>query len=234
MRSSSVFDTNPKRKRGILSIPRLRFGLVLRRIRLCNAMLGHYRKLNLISVQDYLAGELISPIKHEYLGGVVYAMAGMRNAHSIIEVNILGELRQRLRGKPCQPYSSDTKIRIHLPTHVRFYYPDASVVCRPNPQTDSFQDEPAVLFEVLSRGTRRIDEGEKRDAYLTIPSLRVYVLVEQEMPAVLVYRRTEQGFVREVYEGLDAVLPLQDIGTSLPLAEMYERVDFVPEANEEA
>ena len=86
-------------------------------------------------------------------------MAGTRNAHSIIEVNILGELR---------------------------------------------------------------------------PSLRVYVLVEQEMPAVLVYRRTEQGFVREVYEGLEAVLPLQDIGTSLPLAEMYERVDFVPEADEEA
>ncbi len=210
------------------------------------------RKLQLVSVQDFLAGELVSPIKHEYLGGFVYAMAGTRNAHSIIEVNIRGELHQHLRGKPCQPYSSDTKIRIHLPipsplspaagergrgegaTHVRFYYPDASVVCRPNPQTDSFQDEPAVLFEVLSRGTRRIDEGEKRDAYLTIPSLRVYVLVEQEMPAVLVYRRTEQGFVREVYEGLDAVLPLQDIGTSLPLAEMYERVDFVPEGDEEA
>src|SRR3954464_4660079 len=160
------------------------------------------RKLNLISVEDYLAGELSSPIKHEYLGGVVYAMAGARNAHNLIATNTLVALGARLRGKRCRPYNSDTKVRLRLPTQVRFYYPDASVICRPNPQDDSFQDEPAVLFEVVSEGTRRIDEGEKKDAYLTIPSLSVYALVEQGAPAVVVFRRTEKGFVREVYEGL--------------------------------
>ena len=108
------------------------------------------KKLALVSVEDYLAQELISPIKHEYLGGVVYAMAGSRNAHNLIATNTVGVLHARLRGRPCRPFNSDTKIRIRLPTHVRFYYPDVSVVCRPNPQTDSFQDEPAVLFEVLS------------------------------------------------------------------------------------
>ena len=122
------------------------------------------RTLNLVSVQDYLAGELISPVKHEYLGGVVYAMAGARNAHNLIATNAVGALYARLRGKPCRPFNSDTKIRIRLPTQARFYYPDVSVVCRPNPQTDSFQDEPVVLFEVLSRRTRRVDEGEKKDA----------------------------------------------------------------------
>jgi Uma2 family endonuclease len=190
-------------------------------------------KLNLVSVADYLAGELVSPIKHEYVGGVVYAMAGARNVHNTIATNTLVALGSRLRGRRCRPFNSDTKIRIRLPTHVRFYYPDVSVVCRPNPQSDSFQDEPAALVEVLSRKTRRIDEGEKKDAYLTIPSLGIYLLVEQEMPRVVAFRRTEQGFVREVYDGLDAVIPLGEIGIELPLAEVYEDVEFLPEPSED-
>jgi len=189
-------------------------------------------KLNLISVEDYLAGELISPVKHEYLDGVVYAPAGARNAHNLIASNTLVALGSLLRGLRCRPFNSDTKIRIRLPAQVRFYYPDASVICRPNPQTDSFQDEPAALFEVLSRRTRRIDEGEKKDAYQTIPSLNVYVLLEQESPAAVVFRRTERGFVREVYQGLDAVVPLREIEIDFPLAEVYEGVEFLPEPAE--
>jgi Uma2 family endonuclease len=191
------------------------------------------KKLNLVSVEDYLAGELSSPVKHEYLGGVVYAMAGARNAHNLIATNTLGTLHARLRGRRCRPFNSDTKIRVSLPAQVRFYYPDLSVICRPNPQSDSFQDEPAVLVEVLSRRTRRIDEGEKKDAYLTIASLGVYVLVEQEISAVVVFRRTEGGFVREVYQGLDAVVPLGEIETDLPLADIYEAVEFTPEVEDD-
>jgi Uma2 family endonuclease len=191
------------------------------------------KKWNLVSVEDYLAGELVSPIKHEYIGGVVYAMAGARNKHNLIATNTLVALGSRLRGRPCRPYHSDTKIRIRLPSEIRFYYPELSVVCRPNPQEDTFQDEPAALCEVLSRSTRRIDEGEKKDAYLTIPSLSAYLLIEQLMPAVLVFRRTDHGFVREVYEGLDAIIPLPEIGTELPLAETYDGVEFIPETEED-
>src|SRR5947209_16181890 len=143
------------------------------------------KKLNLVSVDDYLEDELNSPVKHEYLGGVVYAMAGARNAHNLIASNTLVALGSRLRGKRCRAFNSDTKIRLRLPHQVRFYYPDVSVICRPNPQSDSFQDEPAVLVEVLSKRTRRIDEGEKKDAYLTIPSLCAYLLVEQETATVV-------------------------------------------------
>jgi Uma2 family endonuclease len=191
------------------------------------------KKLNLVPVEDYLAGELISPIKHEYLGGFVYAMAGARNKHNVIATNTLISLH-RLQGKPCRPFNSDTKIRIHLPNQIRFYYPDASVICRSNPPTDSFQDEPVAIFEVLSRRTRRLDEGEKKDAYLTIPSLNVYVLIEQVTAAVMVFRRNEGGFDQEVYLGRDAVLPLPEIGIDLPLAEIYEGVEFVPEPEEDA
>jgi Uma2 family endonuclease len=187
------------------------------------------QKLNPISVDDYLAGEFISPVKHEYVGGYVYAMAGARNVHNVIAGNSFAALHSRLRGHGCRPYNSDTKIRVRLPTHVRFYYPDASVVCRSNPPTDSYQDEPAGIVEVLSRDTRRTDEGEKKDAYLTIPSLLVYLLVEQEAPAVTVYRRTEQGFGRETYQGLQATIPLNEFSIELPLSEIYELVTFEPE-----
>lgn len=186
-------------------------------------------KWNLISVQDYLAAEVASPVKHEYLGGVVYAMAGARNAHNIIKDNILACLHFRLRGKRCRPHGSDTKVRIQMPNHVRFYYPDVQVVCEPNPLDDVFQDKPVAIFEVLSRSTRRIDSGEKKDGYLAIPSLRLYALVEQDSAAVIVFRRAGDGFVREVNEGLTAILPLSEIDTELPLAEIYQGIEFSPE-----
>jgi Uma2 family endonuclease len=191
------------------------------------------KKLNRISVEDYLADELDSPIKHEYLGGAVYAMAGARNVHNRIASNALGFLLARLRGKRCQPFNSDTKVRIRVKNHWRFYYPDTMVVCRENPGDDSFQDEPSVLVEVISKKTRRIDEGEKKDAYLTIPSLSVYMLIEQDIPELVVYRRIGDEFVREVYDGLNAVVPLPEIETELPLSEVYDRIEFQPEAEEE-
>jgi Uma2 family endonuclease len=190
------------------------------------------KKLNLTSEADYLAAELTSEVKHEYLGGVVYAMAGARNQHYRIATRVLGMLFGRLRGKPCQPCNSDTKIRVRMPGHTRYYYPDASVVCEPKPQGDSFEDQPVAVFEVLSRATRRIDEWEKKDAYLTIPSLAVYAPVEQSTPTVVIYRRTDQRFIPEVYEGIDAVVPLSEIGADLPLAELYQGMNFPPEADE--
>lgn len=186
-----------------------------------------------ISIEEYLRGELDSQVKHEYLGGFVYAMAGGNNAHNRVASNVLAALHLRLRKKRCEAFNSDTKIRIKLPTQVRFYYPDASVICDSNPPDDSFQDRPVVIVEVLSRNTRRIDQGEKREAYLTIPTLCAYLLIEQDGPAAIVYRRTEQGFVEETYVDIKAVIPLTEIDTELPLDEIYERVEFVPESEQE-
>jgi Uma2 family endonuclease len=188
-------------------------------------------KLHHVSVDEYLTGELESPVKHEYLGGVVYAMTGARNLHNLIATNAVVALGIRLRGKPCRPFNSDTKIRVRLPKQVRFYYPDASVICRSNPPTDSYQDEPIVLVEVISERTRRVDEVEKRDAYLSIGSLGVYLLVEQSRPTVIAYRRAGEGFAEQLYQGLQAVIPLPEIGIELPLAEIYEAVEFTPESD---
>lgn len=189
-------------------------------------------KLQPISVDEYLSGELVSAVKHEYLGGFVYAMSGARNLHNRIKGNVFAAFHRQLRGGGCHPYDSDTKIRVRSAKQLRFYYPDVSVVCQPNSPNETFQDAPAVVVEVLSRTTRRTDESEKRDAYLTISSLSHYLLVEQDFPFVAVYRRTDQGFVRETYQGLDAVIPLPGLGIDLPLAEVYDGVQFTPEPDE--
>lgn len=100
-----------------------------------------------MSIDDYLDGEEVSEVKHEYLDGTVHAMAGATNQHNTIALNSLASLLLQLRGKPYQPFNSDTKIRTQYPDHTRFYYPDAMVVCQPNPGTDHFQDQSAVVIE---------------------------------------------------------------------------------------
>ncbi len=180
-----------------------------------------------LSIEEYLEGEEKSDVKHEFLGGVVHAMAGGTNRHSMIGTNALAFLHGKLRGKPCQPFNSDTKVRIQYPDHTRFYYPDAMVVCRKNPETDHFQSLPDVVIEVLSESTRRTDMGEKKDAYFTIPSLKVLLLVDSEKVEVTVYRREGGGgFRAEMYDALDEVVLLPEIAADLALAEIYERVEF--------
>jgi Uma2 family endonuclease len=183
----------------------------------------------LISVEEYLKQESRTPIKHEYLNGHVFAMRDECNAHNGIKDNTLGSIGIRLRGIRPQAMGSATKVRVQSSNTVRFYYPDIHVVCEPNSPNETFQDRPVVIFEVLSPSTRRVDLGEKKDAYLTIPSLRVYGLIEQDEPTVVVLRRDARAFVREIYDGLDAVIPLPEIEIELPLSEIYEHIQFSPE-----
>ena len=179
------------------------------------------------TIAEYLAGEEDSTVKHEFLGGTVHAMAGATNQHNAIAISSIIALGSQLRGKACQPFNSDTKVRVEFSDHTRFYYPDAMVVCHPNPPAEHFQDRPVLLIEVLSDSTRRADLGEKRDAYLTIPSLKVLLFVEPDTPMVTLHRRKpEGGFAIEHHSGMDAVIPLPEIEGNLPLAALYERVEL--------
>ncbi len=182
---------------------------------------------SLVSIADYLAGEEFAEVKHEYLGGVIHAMAGGNSRHNAISSNALGALIARLRGKPCQPFNSDMKVRIELPEHTRFYYPDAMAVCQRAADSSPFQENPVTIVEVLNDSTRRIDLTEKRDAYLAIGSLKYLIIVEPDEPRVLVYRRKPTGgFECEEHTGPGAVIPLPEIESELPLAEIYERISF--------
>ncbi len=179
-----------------------------------------------ISVRDYLEGEQCAKRKHEYLEGFVYAMAGATNLHNRIATNATVSLGSQLRGRPCQVFNSDTKIRLQFAHGTRFYYPDALVVCEPNSNNDVFHDCPVVIVEVVSESTRRTDEYEKREAYLSIGSLIAYILIEQTAAIVLVYRRSSNGFVCETFTSLDAVISLSEIGCNLKLNDIYQNVTF--------
>jgi Uma2 family endonuclease len=191
------------------------------------------KKPHLISPQEYLKTEIESPFKREYVDGRVYARADECNLHNTISCNVLGALGIRLRGGKFKVFSSNAKIRISSESMFRFYYPDSLVVARPFPPQEYFLEKPLLVTEVLSRSTERIDEVEKKDAYLSIPSLSVYLLVSQDQPMVTAYRREQCGFAAEAYEDLEAVIPLPEIGIELPLAEIYEAVEFVSEPDED-
>lgn len=186
------------------------------------------RKTSVLTVEEYLQGEKEAMVRHEYVSNVLHALSEESNQHHTISTNCAGWLYIMLRGKPCQPFNSDTKVRVNLPDQTRFYYPDVMVVCHANPPEDHFQEHPVLIVEVLSPSTRRIDQTEKKDAYLCLPSLQVLLLVESDRPAVTMFQRNAFGkFERVDYEGLDAVIPLKEIAGDLPLSALYERVEFV-------
>jgi Uma2 family endonuclease len=172
-----------------------------------------------ISAAEYLDGEKISEIKHELIDGHVYAMAGASKNHERIAVNLVSEFRNHLKGSPCEPFSSDMKVKVDS----AFFYPDVMVVCD-NQDTDPFYTEaPVIIVEILSATTRKTDETIKRRAYQTIPSLKEYVLIEQDIVDVEVCRRS-QGWVSEHYFLGDDVT-FEAINLTLSVADIYQRVD---------
>jgi len=172
-----------------------------------------------VSQEDYLAGELISEIKHEYIDGYVYAMAGASRNHERIAGNIYREFGNHLKNKPCEPFGSDLKIKAGS----RFFYPDVMVVCDERSRHDYYTDSPVIVVEVLSKASRRVDETTKRIAYQSIPSLKEYVLVEQDFVDVEVCRKSE-GWVSNHYFMGDSVR-FDAIGLMLTVEEIYARVD---------
>jgi len=188
------------------------------------------QRLSQISEEDYLSGEVHARFKHEYVAGMVYAMAGGTYAHNLIASNVLGELHSQLKGKHCRALNSDSKVRIQTNTQTRFYYPDVSVVCGENALDGMFQDKPTVIVEVLSESTRRTDEGEKLDAYQTISALNVYVMFRQDSAGAVVYRRCGTEFQREVYTDHAAIILLSEIDVQLRFSSVYDEVHFVSES----
>lgn len=183
--------------------------------------------LELLSVEDYLTGEAQSHVKCEYVSGRIYAMAGGTNVHNRIASRVLGSLYQQLADSPCEPLNSDTKVRVQRQGKICFYYPDVSVVCQSNPDEDTYQDQPVVIVEVISESTRRADEGEKCENYLTIPSLHVYVLLEQDRCAAKTYVRDPGGeFHENLYTDADAIIKLGSIKAELRFSQVYAGIEY--------
>jgi len=176
-----------------------------------------------ISPDEYLEGERSADVRHEYVEGRVYAMAGASADHNRITRNILTALDNALRGKLCEPFATDMKVRIPPAFAEVFYYPDVLVACDPTDDAKYYRERPSLIFEVLSPETERTDRREKAIAYRQIPTLEAYILIEQDRVAVTVLRRADLGWQSELLEGSDALLKLPGTGVEMRLDRIYER-----------
>jgi len=178
---------------------------------------------NIVSVDDYLLGEENSPIKHEYVDGAVFAMAGATAEHNEIAINITSAIKAHLRGKPCRVFMSDVKVRIEAGAEETFYYPDVMVGCDPRDKHHLYLQYPKLLVEVASESTQRLDRREKRLAYQTIETLEEYLIVSQDRAEGTIYRRSNQ-WRPEDFKALTAEIHLHSIALRLSLSTVYEGV----------
>jgi len=192
-----------------------------------------------ISAEDYLAGELVSDIKLEYIDGVVYAMAGASTKHNTICMNSSNSLYNKLKNNnsSCQVFSSDMKVKIDA-LMTSFFYPDVMVVCDVNNEDDYFQKSPVIIVEVLSKSTRKNDKSTKKLAYFNIPTLQEYVIIEQDYCEVEVFRKNKHWnptsyFLGDdiTFESIDATIPVEDIYYHIDNEDM---ADYLKEKEKEA
>ena len=183
------------------------------------------RSQDYISPHDYLAGEELSPIKHEYIDGQIYAMAGASDAHVTIAGNLFALLRNHVRGTGCRVYMADMKAFIE--TANIFYYPDVMVTCDERDRAfPNHKKYPCLIVEVLSPKTEAFDRGDKFADYQQLQSLQEYVLISQKRQRVECFRRNAEGFwVLQTYnQGSEIHLASIDFRTSID--SLYEDVTF--------
>lgn len=174
-----------------------------------------------LSVEDYLAAEAASQLRHEYRHGHVYAMSGGTLAHDLIANAVRAALAAHLTTGPCMVLGPDVRLRVS-PTI--YYYPDAMVICQEDLElTASEIETPRLIIEVLSESTERMDRGEKFADYQTIAALEEYVLVNSRQRSVERFRRAERGlWIYQRYDP-DSAITLESVDLSLPLAAIYRR-----------
>ena len=182
-----------------------------------------------IPIDRYLALEATDQLRYEYHAGAVYAMSGGTIQHAKLCSNVLGMLREALRtkGKNCFAFTSEVKIEIERAN--RYVYPDAAVVCGEIKESNAVAGairNPRVVVEVLSDSSGAYDRGAKMRYYLSLPTVKEYVLIEPDRPHVTVYRRHGDGKLGSFHyaDGLDDSIALTSIGAVLPLAELYRNV----------
>ncbi|MBV5309123.1 Uma2 family endonuclease [Chromatium okenii] len=178
-----------------------------------------------ISAEAYLQAEARSSVKHEYIAGEVFAMAGAQESHVTIALNIATLLRSHVRGSPCRVYISDMKVRVDAADS--FFYPDVFVTCDNRDVGESLMKRhPNLIIEVLSKSTAVYDYSAKFGYYQQLESLQEYVLIKPERMAIDVFRRdTENQWVLYSFAAGDE-LTLTSIDFHCAIAALYEDVSL--------
>lgn len=172
-----------------------------------------------LAVEDYLAGERDGLVRHEYIDGAVYAMAGASDRHGLIVSALVYALKAHARRLGCQLFSSDMKVKLILSGKTIFYYPDLLVACRPDDNDPYFRTQPKLIVEVLSETTARTDRREKLLSYIRIDSLVEYLIIEQASRAVEIYRR-RNDWLPDVIEGAGEI-QLDSLECTISMDDLY-------------
>ncbi|WP_420128668.1 Uma2 family endonuclease [Longimicrobium sp.] len=176
---------------------------------------------------EYLAAERKAAEKSEYINGHVYAMAGASRVHNLIVVNTVSELRTQLRGRRCEAYANDMRVKVERTG--MYTYPDVIGLC----EEPRFEDEnvdtllnPTVIIEVLSPSTERYDRGEKFAHYRRLESLREYILIAQDIRRIDHYLRDGDTWVLTEVSEPESALVISSLSCTLRLSDIYDRVEL--------
>lgn len=176
---------------------------------------------------EYLAFERQSDLKHEYIDGHIYAMAGARRRHSLITGNLFASSHSQFQGKDCEVHQSDLRVKISAR---KYFYPDITIICGEAILADNEFDNflnPTVIVEVLSPSTEAFDRGNKFQFYRSIASLQEYILVSQDTARIEGFFRQESGlWTFDASIGLDTRFKLSSIDCTFDLATIYQRISF--------
>lgn len=179
-----------------------------------------------MTVEEFFDWQIRQDRNYELVDGIpvltVKAMTGATNQHDCVTVNAIVSLATKLRGGPCRPQTADTSIRTFRGTR----RPDLLVECGRPDRRSMEAAEPRVVVEVLSPSTMRYDRLHKLEEYKQLDAVKVILLVDTELPRVTVWRRGMSGWTFHEEAGLTATIDLPEIGTALPLAELYEDLTF--------
>ncbi len=181
-----------------------------------------------MTLEEFLAWEEHQELRFEFDGVGPVAMAGGTAAHDRISLNLATSLVVRLRGKPCRPCGSNLKIEVMG----RIRYPDGYITCSPLVLDRTVVSDPVVIFEVLSKGAARQDRIEKNREYRATASVTHYIMLEQETVAATVLERHGDGWISSLLGEAD-ILHLPGVNIEIPLAELYEGLDFSAQETEQ-
>jgi Uma2 family endonuclease len=182
------------------------------------------KKLQRLSVAEYLEAEKDSPVRHEYVDGQIFAMAGASDRHNRVSINLTSRLDNKLGDGPCEVFMADMKV---WASEAVFYYPDVVVACD-GPGADAhYRKHPRLIIEVSSPDSEPIDWFEKPAAYRQVKSLKEYVIVSQDRLWIELFRRGRgDRWSWELLTELSDELRLESVGLTLTVAEVYRRVKF--------
>jgi Uma2 family endonuclease len=187
-------------------------------------------KPDFVTEREYLDLERKSEERTEYIAGRIFAMSGASRRHNLIAGNVHGLIWAQLRGRPCEAYMADMRVKVAQTT--MYTYPDIVAVCG-EPQFEDAQVDtllnPTVIVEVLSESTEAYDRGEKFAHYRRLESLREYVLVAQNRVRIEHYRREGEQWVLSEISEEGGTLDLPSIDCHVSVGAVYEKVDFTPQ-----